>query len=594
MSDPVARLNAALEGRYAIERELGEGGMATVYLADDLKHERKVALKVLKPELAAVVGAERFLAEIKTTANLTHPHILPLFDSGEADTFLFYVMPHIEGESLRERIDREKQLPVDEAVRIATNVAEALDYAHSQGVIHRDIKPENILLQAGKPVISDFGIALAVGVAGGGRLTETGLSLGTPHYMSPEQATGDLSVGAATDIYALGCVLYEMLVAEPPYTGGTPQAILGKIIAGELASATSQRASVPANVDAAIRKALEKVPADRFSSAQDFLKALGDEHFRYGEVVAGTAVADGPWNRLTMVFVGTTLLLAAAFGWASFLPRSGPVARFALTLSGGSELFRGGEVGGGASVLIAVSPDGSRLVYVGESQLWQRRLNQLEPEPIPGTEGASNPVLSPDGNSVAFVVQIGLKTVSLLGGPPSTVLPSGVEDSRGGVDWASGGMLYFSNTEGAIQRVPTTGGEPELVTTNDVGTRHESVDVLPEGRGLLFTITNQGDESSEIAVVGFREGEARTLLSGTMARYASSGHVVYTASDGTLLAAPFDLERLEVTGPSVGLLEGVVRYGNAGSQFRVVRDGNATVRVRRRLRPRAQPCLGRA
>ena len=212
MPDPIPRLNAALSGRYTIERQLGEGGMATVYLARDEKHNRKVALKVLKPELAAVVGAERFLAEIQTTANLQHPHILPLFDSGEADSFLFYVMPYVEGETLRDRLDRA----VDEAVQIAKNVAEALDYAHERGVIHRDIKPANILLQAGKPVISDFGIALAVGVAGGGRLTETGLSLGTPHYMSPEQATGEMSVGAATDVYALGCVLYEMLVGEIP------------------------------------------------------------------------------------------------------------------------------------------------------------------------------------------------------------------------------------------------------------------------------------------------------------------------------------------------------------------------------------------
>ena len=278
----VERLNAALEGRYRIERELGEGGMAKVYLAADLKHERKVALKVLKPELAAVVGAERFLAEIKTTANLTHPHILALFDSGEADSFLFYVMPYVEGESLRQRLDREHQLPVDDAVGIATNIAEALDYAHQRGVIHRDIKPANVLLQAGKPVISDFGIALAVGIAGGGRLTETGLSLGTPHYMSPEQATGDQAVGAATDTYALGCVLYEMLVGEPPYTGSTAQAILGKIIAGELASATKQRSSVPANVDGTIQKALEKLPADRFPDAQGFANALDDPGFRHG------------------------------------------------------------------------------------------------------------------------------------------------------------------------------------------------------------------------------------------------------------------------------------------------------------------------
>ena len=216
MSDAVSRLNAALEGRYRIERELGEGGMATVYLADDIKHERKVALKVLKPELAAVVGAERFLSEIKVTANLKHPHILPLFDSGEADGFLFYVMPYLEGESLRDRIDREKQLPVDEAVRIATAVANALDHAHRHKVIHRDIKPANILLQDGEPVVADFGIALAVGAAGSNRLTETGLSLGTPYYMSPEQATGDQPVGASTDTYALGSVLYEMLVGDPP------------------------------------------------------------------------------------------------------------------------------------------------------------------------------------------------------------------------------------------------------------------------------------------------------------------------------------------------------------------------------------------
>jgi serine/threonine-protein kinase len=221
MSDTVTRLNAALEGRYAIERELGEGGMATVYLAEDVKHSRKVALKVLKPELAAVVGAERFLAEIQVTANLQHPHILPLFDSGEADGFLFYVMPFVEGETLKERIDREKQLPVDEAVKITMDLASALDYAHCQSVIHRDIKPANILLQDGEPVVADFGIALAVDAAGGSRLTETGLSLGTPQYMSPEQATGDQPVDARSDLYSLACMTYEMLVGSP--TAGTDE-----------------------------------------------------------------------------------------------------------------------------------------------------------------------------------------------------------------------------------------------------------------------------------------------------------------------------------------------------------------------------------
>ena len=310
--------------------------MATVYLADDLRHQRKVALKVLKPELAAVVGAERFLAEITTTANLTHPHILPLFDSGEADSFLFYVMPHIEGESLRERIDREKQLPVDEAVRIATDLAEALDYADRHKIIHRDIKPANILIHEGRPLIADFGIALVVGVAGGGRLTETGLSVGTPHYMSPEQATGDQAVGVATDIYALGAVLYEMLIGDPPYMGSTAQAILGRIIAGKVASATEERASVPANVDAAIRKALEKLPADRFASTRDFARALADPGFRHGEsAINELGVATRTWGRIAAGFATTTALLVLALGWSLMSPEpEGPVGRFAMDLGG--------------------------------------------------------------------------------------------------------------------------------------------------------------------------------------------------------------------------------------------------------------------
>jgi serine/threonine-protein kinase len=215
------RLSAALAERYRIERELGQGGMATVYLAHDLKHDRKVALKVLKPELAAVLGAERFVVEIKTTAGLQHPHILPLFDSGTADGFLYYVMPFIEGETLRDKLNRETQLGVDEAVRIAREVADALDYAHGKGVIHRDIKPENILLANGRPMVADFGIALAVSAAAGGRMTETGLSLGTPHYMSPEQATADKEISARSDVYSLGSVLFEMLAGEPPHSGGS-------------------------------------------------------------------------------------------------------------------------------------------------------------------------------------------------------------------------------------------------------------------------------------------------------------------------------------------------------------------------------------
>src|SRR5512139_2130891 len=226
----IAGLDSALQGRYTIEREIGRGGMATVYLARDVRHNRAVALKVLKPELGAVLGVERFLAEIQVTANLQHPNLLPLFDSGEAGGMLFYVMPFVEGESLRARLDREKQLPIDEAVRIAIAVANALDYAHSHHVIHRDLKPENILLQAGQPVVADFGIALAVSKAGGSRVTQTGLSLGTPQYMSPEQATGDRVIDGRTDIYSLGALTYEMLSGEPPHIGNTSQAIIARVL----------------------------------------------------------------------------------------------------------------------------------------------------------------------------------------------------------------------------------------------------------------------------------------------------------------------------------------------------------------------------
>jgi serine/threonine-protein kinase len=273
----IARLNAALEGRYRIQRELGEGGMATVYLAEDLKHDRKVALKVLKPELAAVVGAERFLTEIKTTANLQHPHILPLFDSGEADSFLFYVMPYLEGESLRDRLDRERQLPVDEAVALVSKVADALDYAHDRGVVHRDIKPANILLsERGEPLVADFGIALAVTQAGGGRVTETGLSMGTPHYMSPEQASGDRDVDPRSDIFALGCVLYELLAGDPPFAASSAQGVLARILTEEAAPVTRTRRTVPPHVAGAVAQALQRLPADRFGSARAFARALAD------------------------------------------------------------------------------------------------------------------------------------------------------------------------------------------------------------------------------------------------------------------------------------------------------------------------------
>jgi serine/threonine-protein kinase len=274
MADLVDRLRAALADRYLIEHELGRGGMAIVYLAEDRKHQRRVALKVLRPELAASVTGERFLREITTAARLAHPNILPLFDSGEADGTLYYTMPYIEGESLRDRLNREKQLPIEDALRITKEVAEALGHAHEQGIVHRDMKPENILFQGGHALVADFGIARAVSAAGVETLTETGLAVGTPAYMSPEQASGSKDIDARSDLYSLGCVLYEMLAGEPPYSATTAQALIAKKLSEPLPRISVVREAVPAAVEAALTKALSKNGVDRFRTAADFAAAL--------------------------------------------------------------------------------------------------------------------------------------------------------------------------------------------------------------------------------------------------------------------------------------------------------------------------------
>ena len=273
MAEQLDRLKTALADRYQIERELGSGGMARVYLAQDIKHDRQVALKVPKQEIAATLGPERFLREIKIAAQLSHPHILPLYDSGEAEGFLYYVMPYVAGESLHQRLEREKQLRLDDALHFVRELADGLGYAHRVGVIHRDIKPENVLISEGHAVILDFGIARAITAAGGERLTQTGIILGTPYYMSPEQA-GSESLDARSDIYSLGCILYEMLAGEPPFTGPTSQAILARHAADRVPSLRIVCSRVPAVVETAIEKALAKAPADRFATASEFAEAL--------------------------------------------------------------------------------------------------------------------------------------------------------------------------------------------------------------------------------------------------------------------------------------------------------------------------------
>jgi Tol biopolymer transport system component len=398
VSDPLARLQNALADRYRIERELGRGGMATVYLAHDLRQERLVALKVIHPELTATLGPERFLREIKLTANLRHPHILPLFESGEAGGQLWYTMPYVEGESLRQRLLREKRLPVDEALRIGRDVLAALAYAHEHGIVHRDIKPENILLEGGEAVLADFGIAHAVSAAGSERLTRTGLAVGTLTYMSPEQASGEEAIDGRSDLYSLACVLYECITGEPPFTGPNPQSIIAKHLTAPPPLVTSVDGSVPPSVVQALDKALSKSPSERFGNAAAFAAALGTGK------EASTAL--GGRRRIALAALAALVLLGLTFYAGRSAPRramtSGTVA------SGFNRKLIQLTFGEGVEEWPAWSPDGARLAYVGEvagfRQLFlrtvaggaERRLSRDSRDHI-------QPAWSPDGQHLAFV-----------------------------------------------------------------------------------------------------------------------------------------------------------------------------------------------
>ena len=376
MTDALTRMTADLADRYRIDREIGQGGMATVYLAHDVRHDRRVALKMLRPELAAVIGAERFLAEIKTTAGLQHPHILPLHDSGEAGGTVFYVMPYVEGESLRDRLKRDKQIPVDEAIRLTKEIASALDYAHRHGIVHRDIKPENILLHEGQALVADFGIALAVSRSDGAtRMTETGMSLGTPHYMAPEQAMGERDISPRVDIYALGAVLYEMLTGDPPFTGSTAQAIVARVVTESPRSMVTQRHTIPPHVERAVFTALEKLPADRFATAGEFAAALDDPTFGTRGVHAAQLSAMPAQRRTRVVTVTalTTLAALAAWGWLRPRPAAGTF-RFEIGLPDSAQTLTS----------VTVTPDGNRVVFTAGRRTYVRPLGDFAPTVLSG------------------------------------------------------------------------------------------------------------------------------------------------------------------------------------------------------------------
>jgi serine/threonine protein kinase/Tol biopolymer transport system component len=367
---------SAVADRYRLNRELGHGGMATVYLAHDLRHDRQVAIKVLHEDLGATLGPERFLAEIKTTAKLQHPHILPLLDSGQVGGLLYYVMPYVEGETLRSRLTRETQLPIEDTVRIALEVADALSFAHSHGIVHRDIKPENILLQGGHALVADFGIALAVQEAGGPRLTQTGLSLGTPQYMSPEQAMGEKSVDARSDIYALGAVTYEMLTGEPPFPGSSAQAVVARVLSAEPQRPTLTRKTIPPNVEATVLKALAKLPADRFESAARFAEALTrpEPSIRSPAIVAG-APGSGSWLRdwRSLVSIGVAVAALASSAW--LLWRRVAAGRTPSTVTFSQKTFRREAI-----FTSRFAPDGKTIVYSAATEGNDPRLYVVRPD----------------------------------------------------------------------------------------------------------------------------------------------------------------------------------------------------------------------
>jgi serine/threonine-protein kinase len=552
MPQPLDALKAALADRYRIERELGMGGMATVYLADDLKHDRKVALKVLKPELAAVLGAERFVVEIKTTASLQHPHILPLFDSGTAEGFLYYVMPFIDGETLRDKLNRETQLGVTDAVKIASAVADALDYAHRRGVIHRDIKPENILLHDGRPMVADFGIALAVSAAAGGRMTETGLSLGTPHYMSPEQATAEKEITARSDIYSIGSVLYEMLTGNPPHTGASAQQIIMKIITEPAESVTKLRKAVPPNVAAAVAQSLEKLPADRFDSAKAFAEALENPGF-VGTTHATTAT-HSPASRAgrvrNIVQWGVTgLAVAVAAYFALHRERAEPERPLRFTISPpAAELFDERS--------LAISRDGNTIVYAataaGITRLYVRTLDNPVPRALAGTEGALIAAISPDGRFLVFAsADDRIKKIPIDGGKVETLVKSTMP---AGMTWSARlgpvlGMPLMSYTYHGLSTLPARGDTAlkVLTTGGEIPRMDHGPYALEDGNTILYSHLSRGPR--QLGILSIADGTTDSLgIEVDLVAGFADGVLVYLDAGNNLMAVRLDVKGRRVIG----------------------------------------------
>ncbi|HKR08456.1 MAG TPA: protein kinase [Gemmatimonadaceae bacterium] len=597
-SDLIAPIRAAIAGRYEILRELGHGAFATVYLANDLRHDRHVAIKVLNADPASETGELRFLREIRVLAKLQHPNILPLIDSGHVEAMLYYVMPFVSGETLRAKMHRERQMALPAALSIARESADALACAHGQGIIHRDIKPENILLSGDHPIIADFGIARAIDVAGVRQLTQTGMgSPGTPMYMSPEQLLGDKEVDTRSDIYALGCVLYEMLTGSLPFGG--KEGFVRRFTEAPPAPSLL-RPGLPTAVDAIVSKAMAREPRDRYTTAREFADAL-----------AATAPLDAvdvtprPAGRtrrrinfrqspkLIAAGIAAAVLIGAAMTWRgtrSNSVSSEPVRRWEMVLPDSAPLvFVGVASLGIGRPSLTVSPDGNRVIYVAQSgdgtHLYARDLDKLGATRLPGTEGAYFPFFSPDGRWLAFFADPYLKKVSI---PDGQVVTIARVNQPMGADWASDGRILVSDDQGdkpswvserggVLSRIKIEGGVshqwryPQLLPGGEWAIHTDwdgSLTLSSLKTGRAYAITTTGVTRRDSADVS-------NLIFGTSPEYVSTGHIVYlSAVGGVLMALPFDAGKRLVLGAPVPVLDSIRQEAEAGAgQFAIARDG---------------------
>jgi tRNA A-37 threonylcarbamoyl transferase component Bud32 len=574
------RLASALTGRYVIEREIARGGMATVYLARDLRHGRRVAIKVLRDEIAAAVGAERFLAEIRVTASLQHPHVLPLFDSGSADGMLWYAMPFVEGETLRSYLARAGRLPVDEAVRFAREIADALDHAHAHGIVHRDIKPENVLLQDGHALVADFGIALALEQAGGERITRTGLALGTPQYMAPEQAAGARALDARVDVYALGAVLHEMLAGESPFAAATRQGVVQRLMHEPPAALEMRRPDVPSFVAAAVWQALAKHPDDRFPSAAAFAAALAVPSSRTTEraganaessitpgrrSVSANAALYAAFATLVVGLAGGLFLDRSSFvrRWTDDAPAAALVAGFARhdeprATVGNATLSVVDRAGRPIRAIVAdrpwtprFSPDGRRVAYGafgpgrGTSDLWVTDLDKGTTRRLTDDDAdANDPQWSPDGATVAYSFSApagkDLMTRSVAGGEERVLAVR--EGTQFPSDWRRDGSALLVTEESGgnghdilVQPADGSPARPYIATAADETTARFS----PDGRWVAYTSNESG--RSEVYLDSYpRPGKRVTISSGGGVDpvWRGDGRELYYWRDGALVSVP--------------------------------------------------------